>query len=496
MKTFWKVIVVMLVCLAPGLAFACPDDGRVDKETELRVLHMSYDAPAIDVLVTNDIIATNLVYPESSGYMTVRPGNRLVTVVPTGDPENVVLQGRFKLDNRESHTLVAVDQLSQIDALFTKDDRTIVEDKAKIRFIHASPDAPAVDIRTESAVGMPVFQNVAFKEISPYLEVDGGAYVFAVTPAGTETEVVTFNPVTLENGHIYTAVAFGTLDDTDEVPFMVRVFIDTDDGAAFIDLADTRIMAIHASPDAPPVDLLVNDRIVATDLLYPGNTGYLGVMSGTRNLKVNAAGTETTVIDADLDLEPGSNTSVFAFNTLENIQPLVLVDDLTEPTEGKAHVRVVHLAPDAPPVDITLPDGTVLFDGVAFGESDNNGLFTPIDAGTYDLEVRLAGTDTVVLPLSGITLEDGKIYTVFANGFVQPAEGQPPLGAEIIINNPSAEDMVGDDDAADDDAIDDDAVDEGTDGDDTGGDDTGGDDAADDDQPDRDRDRDRDQTCL
>jgi len=55
-------------------------------------------------------------------------------------------------------------------------------------------------------------------------------------------------------------------------------------------------------------------------------------------------------------------------------------------------------------------------------------------AGSYDLQVRLQGKTTVVLPLNGITIEDGKIYTVFARGFVD-GQGDQALNAQIIANN-------------------------------------------------------------
>jgi len=59
--------------------------------------------------------------------------------------------------------------------------------------------------------------------------------------------------------------------------------------------------------------------------------------------------------------------------------------------------------------------------------------FTPLDAGTYKLDVRLAGTSTVALPLADITLEAGKIYTVYAKGTLL-GTGDQALGAQIIVN--------------------------------------------------------------
>ena len=100
---------------------------------------------------------------------------------------------------------------------------------------------------------------------------------------------------------------------------------------------------------------------------------------------------------------------------------------------GKAHVRFVHLSPDAPAVDVALDGGAVVFGDYTFKEAS---AFTPLDAGTYDLEVRLAGGSTVALDLDPITLEAGKIYTVWARGSAAtPPVGGNALGAQIIVNN-------------------------------------------------------------
>ncbi len=195
--------------------------------------------------------------------------------------------------------------------------------------------------------------------------------------------------------------------------------------------SNSLVKVIHASPDAPGVDLLVDNTIAGTNLTFPNNTGYLTVPSGTRNIKVNVTGTMTTVIEANVNFMGNKNYSVFAVNSVSNIEPLLIEDDLTAPAQGKAHVRFIHLSPDAPAVDITLTDGTVVFGNRAFKDFT---AFTPLDAGTYDLQVRVAGTNTVALDLPGITVEAGKIYTVFAKGFLS-GTGQEALGAQIIINN-------------------------------------------------------------
>jgi hypothetical protein len=206
---------------------------------------------------------------------------------------------------------------------------------------------------------------------------------------------------------------------------------DDDNPTAPAPAGTARVMAIHASPDAPAVDLLVDGSVVGTGLAFPNNTGYLSVPAGTRNVKVNVAGTGTTVIDANLPVAANVNYSVFAIDSVTSLDPLVLTDDLATPATGKAHVRFIHLSPNAPAVDVALQGGAVVFADQAYEEYTP---FTPLDAGTYDLEVRLAGTSTVVLPLPDITLQAGKIYTVFARGFVG-GSGAQALGAQIVLNN-------------------------------------------------------------
>jgi hypothetical protein len=238
---------------------------------------------------------------------------------------------------------------------------------------------------------------------------------------------------------VYTVVAHGTLDDTDDYPFGVRVFVDNEDGDAYVDLTtygSANAMVIHASPDAPGVDILVDDVLVSdvlaeSFLVYPKNTGYLAVTAGTRNIKVNVNSSGATVIDADLDFSKDMSYSIFAVDSAANLSALVLEDNLTSPASGNAHLRFIHLSPDAPAVDITTDTGAKVFENKSFKEYT---AFTPLAADTYNLQVRLAGSETVVLDLPGIVLEDGKIYTVFAKGFVG-GTGFQMLGAEIIVNN-------------------------------------------------------------
>jgi Domain of unknown function (DUF4397) len=195
---------------------------------------------------------------------------------------------------------------------------------------------------------------------------------------------------------------------------------------------NANVMVIHASPTAPAVDVLVDDKKVAGPAVFGINTNYLTVKAGTRNVKVNVAGTSTSAINAPVTVAKDKNYSIFAVTDAATITPLVFTDDLTAPAAGKAHVRVIHLSPDAPAVDVAITGGAVLFPALAFKTAT---AFTPVNAGTYNLEIRAAGATTAVLPIPGVVFTAGKIYTVYAKGYLTPPAGNTnPLSVSVIVN--------------------------------------------------------------
>jgi hypothetical protein len=181
--------------------------------------------------------------------------------------------------------------------------------------------------------------------------------------------------------------------------------------------ADTgRVRVVHMSPDAPAVDILVNGQPAITGLAFKDASPYAALPAGTYAVAVTPAGAnDTVVLGAELPVLDGADATVVAVGTLATLNLLVLPDDNAAPAPGNAKLRFVHASPDAPAVDIAIKGGPVLFPNVAFGQYLG---YVEAPAGTYDLEVRVAGTDTVALDLPGVAVADGQIVTVFAAGLL------------------------------------------------------------------------------
>jgi hypothetical protein len=191
-----------------------------------------------------------------------------------------------------------------------------------------------------------------------------------------------------------------------------------DDDSGTGPTTEAGVRVVHASPDAPSVDVLVDDAQVLTAVPYLGSSSYLDVPSGTRNVKVNATGTSTTVIDTDLQLAVGTDYTVIAGGLVSSIEPLVLTDDRTAPPAGNVKVRAVHGAPSAPAVDVYVTEpgadiatATPVLTSVPFGAASD---YLSVPAGDYQVRVTPAGSKTVVIDSGSLTLAAGQVRTALA----------------------------------------------------------------------------------
>jgi hypothetical protein len=181
---------------------------------------------------------------------------------------------------------------------------------------------------------------------------------------------------------------------------------------------EARVRVFHASPDAPNVDVLVDQGRVLEDVPYTEASDFLPVPAGTRHIAVNITGTDTTVIDARLDLEDDVDYLVVAAGKAASIAPIVATCDRTVPPEGSARVRVLHSAASAPAVDIyvTAPNQGIDDAQPALSAAPFRAIsdYLTIPGGTYDVRVTVAGTKTVAIEALNLAIPAGTVTTVAA----------------------------------------------------------------------------------
>lgn len=182
--------------------------------------------------------------------------------------------------------------------------------QAQVRVAHLSSDAPNVDVYVN---GEPVseLQDVPFGTVSSYLPLPTGSQNVQVYPAGDASEPVIDTTVDLASGGAYTVGAIGLVGDSS---LTAQVYEDDNSAPA---QGNGKLRAVHASPDAGPVDVVPEGgEALVSGLEYPNASPYAEVPAGTYTINVNAAGTEETAISVpDVAVESGVTYSAFTVGT-------------------------------------------------------------------------------------------------------------------------------------------------------------------------------------
>jgi hypothetical protein len=190
----------------------------------------------------------------------------------------------------------------------------------------------------------------------------------------------------------------------------------------------THLRILHASPDAPNVDVYVDNGLVLANVPYPTASNYLTIAAGAHNVKINAAGTSTTVISVSPTLVRDGYYTAIAANFIASIQALLATDDASAPPAGQARLRVIHAAPDAGPVDI-LVNNQVVLSNVPFATISS---YLMVPAGTYDIKVNATGTSVTAIEAT-VVAAAGSNYSAVAIGSLKTAATNP-LTLKVLVD--------------------------------------------------------------
>lgn len=320
-------------------------------------------------------------------------------------------------------------------------------DKATLRVVHASPDAPAVDVWVKG-LSAPIVRGAKYGDASPYLEVPAGTYTIELRAAPSQvSDPVAFSVegVAIPKGAKITAIAAGFLASKDPADAF-RILPLAEQFAAAGDQARVRI--VHASADAPTVGIDVgNDDPKAPEIASLGrfaDTGPAGVAlpaGQAAQVGIVAGGARVTAFTTPA-LPAGGELFVIATGRLGSVPQASDAFSLLAigPSGAIGFVRqnpivyALHASPDAPSVDI-FAGSAELADSLAFG-----GLSAPIQVppGSYTLDffahaegsMRPSGAPATSQPTGA--LQAGQRYLAVAKGFL--ASGTPSFQLAAFVD--------------------------------------------------------------
>jgi hypothetical protein len=244
-----------------GMNTECSVVGGTPERARIRIAHLSPDAPEVDVCIrpsgteypAQPLLASlnsraGLSFPQVTNYLELPAGSYDVRVVlgsetTCANPAVADTNG-VQLTAGLTATVGAIGVLDNSGAAAGNpsfrlaafaDETTTTDGKAKLRFIHASPGTPAVDVGVGSGAGFSaVFTNISFGNVGGFVEVNPFTAPISARATGSHVDALTIPSVTLSPNQIATAIAIGGKSGSHENPLRVLLCSDAAIGAGLL----------------------------------------------------------------------------------------------------------------------------------------------------------------------------------------------------------------------------------------------------------------------
>ena len=420
-------------------------------QAQIQVVHAVADAPSITVNVGgpppagSDLIGLVFAGVSNGEFLPVDAVDVSVDAnLPDGTAVEVVAATPvdFVVDTRT--IIVATGAVGAVEAVVLVQDVPGAANTgtARLRFMHAAVGVGTVDVYATApdadlAASAPV-ATIAFQEDGGVLDLAPGDYQVRVTPTGDPATVIfDAGTATLIGGEDILAVAINNTTASTQPITLLVADTTTGDSDVVQDVngeAATRF--VHASPDAGPLDVLVDDVAEVEGIVYTEFAETEGRAPATYDIEVTVAGDPlTSLFQVDIALSSGGyyestalgsvlavpveppaaeeftvGLTAFGFHDYRRI----VTDTKLRVVQGSllyaagADIYVVEAG-----TDITTATATAA--GAVIGDSTG---FITLDPGSYDIVITVVDEvtmlDVEVFRMDGVALAANGIYSAIA----------------------------------------------------------------------------------
>lgn len=181
-----------------------------------------------------------------------------------------------------------------------------------------------------------------------------------------------------------------------------------------------RLRVVNARVGAAAISVAVDGALAIEGVTSLAPSAYVGVPAGAHTLEVRNAEHGTALGSAVVTFQKDSAYTLVAPG-IAGRDPLVATDTGVVPATGKVKFRVVHAAPDAPPLDVFLTGyGESLDDALPYvtpfvygvGSSTESPGYVEREPGAHQVRFTAAGTKDVQLDTGPLQASAGEVYSV------------------------------------------------------------------------------------
>jgi len=163
---------------------------------------------------------------------------------------------------------------------------------------------------------------------------------------------------------------------------------------------------------------------------------YEQLKPGSYEIQFKAAGNDSLLAGVPSTLYDSSDFStVILYNNAGStaVNAVKIVDDYSTISTSAASYRFFNMSPDVPSVDLYFNSTAAQPNRTTADNVTNTGYnaFQTVAAGTYNLQVKKAGTDSVVASANGITLAAQTASTIFLTG--NSGNSTNPVALKVLL---------------------------------------------------------------
>jgi CSLREA domain-containing protein len=339
---------------SPALQLSLQTDSA--SFANVRLVNAIPASGAIDLWTQGITVFQNIPYTATSAYRQYQ-GNPLNAQIKTTGGGTILTSTALSLQPDGDHTIIAINSLASAETLLLTDDNMLPPwGKSRVRFVNASPDAPAVDVIVLGDSTW--FSNVAYRSMASYITptVNSTASItFEVRDHNTTNLLLTVPNVNLIDGYVYTLLLSGLnggspslelIKLTDAVNFQtIRQYYLIEQGAAGIwklklngistlNETDTYLVTMH-STDPAPVLTGLSARLISETALTTTWKLTSNEISTTMSIYANSDPITTTLV---VTTSPGVTGTVVA----DVFTGIALTQEISSLINGAAQTRTFN----------------------------------------------------------------------------------------------------------------------------------------------------------
>lgn len=205
--------------------------------------------------------------------------------------------------------------------MFKKGDfylRNFEEDYSLVRVLHAVPDGEEVDVYIN---GFPFYSDIQFAQFTPYIYVPEGEYVFSVYLKDEKEKPLLETKIKINSEELITAAIITTKDGIKLLRIPEEMGIPDGD--------KSKIKFVHLVPNAPAVNILLDENEVFKNVEYAMYTNYEEIPPKEYKMDIELSENKKTVTSNQININPNRVYTFYAIGNAPNVDIIQTLDGAT-----------------------------------------------------------------------------------------------------------------------------------------------------------------------